>query len=143
MVTVSRTEVKVWALSGVLVEEDNSPPLKQYTSLLDILEVAETRGIIAILSHKNLALLLGSLGGPRELGVLRKVDFEFATAMAISNTSAFVGDGKGNIEVVELLEEEGGELRFRERGEALELVRGKKRRVLSSSKSPVSCLAFV
>jgi len=29
--------------------------------------------------------------------VYQKIEYEFATALTVSNTSAFVGDGKGNI----------------------------------------------
>lgn len=32
--------------------------------------------------------------------VYQKIDYEFATALAVSKTSAFIGDGKGNIEIV-------------------------------------------
>lgn len=36
--------------------------------------------------------------------IYQKIDYEFATALAVSNTSVFVGDGKGNIEIVELIQ---------------------------------------
>jgi hypothetical protein len=73
--------------------------------MLDIVGVAEARGIIAVLTNKNLTLLSPSLNSEsRDMKVYQKIDFEFATALAVSNTSAFVGDGKGNIEIVELIQ---------------------------------------
>ena len=104
LISASKTEVKVWSLSSLLIEEDNSPALKQYTSILDIQSVSLSRNVIAVLTHKNLTLLNGSLTAqPKELQIYQKIDYEYATALATSNTKAFVGDGKGNIELVDLL----------------------------------------
>jgi hypothetical protein len=73
--------------------------------MLDIVDVAEARGIIAVLTNKNLTLLCASLNSDsREMKVHQKMDYEFATALGVSNTSVFVGDGKGNIEIVELIQ---------------------------------------
>jgi hypothetical protein len=59
---------------------------------------------VALLTHKNLTLLSGSLTQqPREMKVHQKIDYEFATALAVSRNCAFVGDGKGCIDVVELI----------------------------------------
>lgn len=61
VISASKTEVKIWSLSSLLIEEDNSPALKQYTSVLDILAVSLSRNVIAVLTHKNLTLFNGSL----------------------------------------------------------------------------------
>lgn len=65
--------------------------------------------------------------------------------MVVSNTKVFVGDAKGSIDIVELIpnEEEKLELHFGTQAGGMEISRVKKRRVLSSSKHPVTCLAFV
>jgi len=66
--------------------------------MLDIIAVAESRGIIAVLTNKNLTLLSPSINSEnRDMQVYQKIEYEFATALAVSNTSAFVGEGKGNI----------------------------------------------
>jgi hypothetical protein len=101
IITVSKTELKIWSLSSLLIEQDSSPALKQYSTILDILSVDHTRNIIAVLTHKSLVLLNGSLSqGHKELQTYQKIDYEFATALALSNNSAYIGDGKGNIDIV-------------------------------------------
>jgi hypothetical protein len=40
LITVSKAEVKIWSLYSILIEEDNSPSIKQFNSLLDIVGVA-------------------------------------------------------------------------------------------------------
>lgn len=66
--------------------------------MLDIISVAESRGIIAVLTNKNLTLLSPLINSEtRDMSVHQKIDYEFATELAVSNTSAFVGDGKGSI----------------------------------------------
>lgn len=66
--------------------------------MLDIVSVAESRGIIAVLTNKSLTLLSPAINSDsRDMQVYQKIDYEFATALTVSNTSAFVGDGKGNI----------------------------------------------
>ena len=104
IVTVSKSELKIWPLSSLLLEEDNCPPLKHYNSLLDILSCGISRNIFGVLTHKNLTLLNGSLSHQqKELKVYQKIDYEYATAMAISQTKVYIGDGKGTIDLVELL----------------------------------------
>ena len=57
-----------------------------------------------MLTHKSLTLLNGSLTcKQKELQIYQKIDYEFATALTVSNTTAFVGDGKGGIELVDLV----------------------------------------
>lgn len=66
--------------------------------------------------------------------------------MAISNSNAFVGDGKGNIEIVELLPREEAQLELHFKSQAndmLEITKAKKRRVLNGSKHPVTSLVYV
>lgn len=72
--------------------------MKLHTTVLDIISVGHARNIIAVLTHKNLTLINGGLTSKqRELQVHQKIDYEFATALAVSNTTVFVGDGKGSI----------------------------------------------
>ena len=66
--------------------------------MLDLISVAESRGLIAALTNKNLTLLAPAINSDnRDMQVYQKIDYEFATALTVSNTSVFVGDGKGNI----------------------------------------------
>ena len=39
----------------------------------------------------------------KELSLIHKIDYEYVTALCVSNTSAFIGDAKGTIEVIELI----------------------------------------
>ena len=104
LVTVSKNEVKIWGLSGIVMEEESVPALKQYNSLLDILDCWMGRKILLVLTNQGLTLLNGSISqNNKELKVIKKTDYEYATAMAISETKVFVGDGKGEIYVEDLV----------------------------------------
>ena len=60
-----------------------------------------SRNIFGVLTHKNLTLINGSLSNQqKELKVYQKIDYEYATAMAISQTKVYIGDGKGTIDLV-------------------------------------------
>lgn len=101
-----------------------------------------------MLTHKSVSFLQLSLEGTsKELTLIHKIDYEYVTALCLSKTSAFVGDGKGGIDVVELMpaEEERGELAFKvkEGSKELEIYRPKRKRTLAGSKHPITCLAFV
>jgi hypothetical protein len=107
IITASRNEVKVWPLASLFIDLDHSAALKTYASVLDIVEVAESRNILAVLTHKSVAFLQLSLDPTtKDLPLILKIDYEHATALCLSRTSAFVGDGRGAIEVVELVGEE-------------------------------------
>jgi hypothetical protein len=110
-------------------------------------DVAESRNILAVLTHKSVTFLQLSLdGASKDLPLILKIDYEYVTAICLSKTCAFVGDGRGGVEVVELMsEEERGEMGFRvkEGSRELEVYRPKKKRTLNGSKHPVSSLAFV
>ena len=107
IITASRNEVKVWPLSSLFIEVEHSAALKTYSSVLDIVDVAESRNILAVLTNKSVSFLQLSLDpASKELPLLLKIDYEYVTALCLSRTCAFVGDGKGAIEVVELMSEE-------------------------------------
>lgn len=109
--------------------------------------MAESRNILTVLTHKSVTFLQLSLDSTsKDLSLILKIDYDYVTALCLSRTCAFVGDGKGGIEVVELMsEEERGEVGFRvkEGSRELEVYRPKKKRTLNGSKHPVSSLAFV
>jgi hypothetical protein len=148
LITASRSEVKLWPLSSLFIELDNASPLKTYSSVLEIVAVAESRNLLVVLTHKSVSFLQLSLqADSKELPLLHKMDYDYATTLCLSKTCAFIGDGKGSIDVVELLPEEGrSELAFRlkEGTKELDISRPKRKRALAgSSKHPVSALAFV
>lgn len=107
IVTASKNEVKIWPLSSFFIEADHSSALKTYTSVLDIVSVGHARNILAVLTHKSLTFLQLSLQpSTKELALIHKIDYEYVTALCLSSTSAFVGDAKGAIEVIELINSE-------------------------------------
>lgn len=61
IITATKTEIKVWPLSSFFIEVDNTSALKTYTSVLEIVAVAEERNILAVLTHKSITFLQLSL----------------------------------------------------------------------------------
>ena len=54
-----------------------------------------------------MTLLNGSLSiNHKELKVIKKIDYDFATTMTVSETKVYVGDGKGDIDVTDLVPSE-------------------------------------
>lgn len=97
LLTASPQEVKIWPMASILID-DHSAALKSYSSVLEIVAVAESRNLLAVLTHKSLSLLQLSIeGNSKELPLLHKIDYEHATALCLSRTAAFVGDGRGAI----------------------------------------------
>lgn len=149
LLTLSKNEAKLWALSSFFIEAESTIPLKQYASILEIVSAAESRNILALLTHKSLSFLQCSLQPTqKEFSVIHKIDYEYVCALCTSRTAAFVGDAKGGIEVIELFigEQEKTELAFklREGTRELEISKPRKKRTLTSnSKQPVTCLSFV
>ena len=104
VITASKNEVKIWPLSSLFIEVDHSSALKTYTSVLDIISVGHARNILAVMTHKSVSFLQLSLQSTtKELVLIHKIDYEYVTALGLSNTSAFIGDAKGTIEVIELI----------------------------------------
>jgi hypothetical protein len=99
--------VKIWPLSSFFIEADHNSALKTYTSVLEIISLAESRNILVVLTHKSVTFLQLSLqSNSKELSLIHKIDYEYVTALCLSKTSAFIGDAKGSIEVIELLSAE-------------------------------------
>ena len=122
------------------------PALKHHNSLLDILKCCISRNIISVLTNKSLTLLYGSLSAnQKELKVIKKTDYDFATAMTVSETKVYVGDGKGDIDVSDLVlpEEDKLELHFGIQTGELSISKPKKKKVLSASKHPVTSLIYL
>ncbi len=98
-----------------------------------------------MLTHKSLSILSGPLQEQgKEMRLLHKIDYDYATCMAKSNSSLFVGDGKGTIEVVEIGgEEERLVFGVAEGTGELRVSQPRKKKTLVGSKHPVSSLAFI
>jgi hypothetical protein len=104
IITASKSEVKVWPLASLFIDVDHSTALKTYTSVLEIISAAESRNILVVLTHKSVAFLQLSLqSSSKELSLIHKIDYEYVTALCLSRTSAFIGDAKGSIDVIELI----------------------------------------